>query len=470
MSRVLVFVKKMSLTDRIFWGLAVLGFLFLTYSFCYTLDTISILHYEWSFAASLVKGDFLKFYEFPFQMMQFWNPQHSPTYDLPMNLVLGIWGLPMYFYSQHVGFTDVYISFACRLWGKSIYVVALVLLLIIIFRICKSLGQTRERALITAFISLTSIMLLSGSAVAGQTDIIGLVMALWGFKAYIDNKHWLFVLMFMFAFPFKQYSFFVFLPLLVLKEKRILRIGLDCIIVVLFTQIANIPIKATPAAYDFKREFSQYMFSGLIKQKLPFSDYVSTFLVVWGILIVYCYLTNFLDLSEEKRKDYIVFVSAAAIMSVFVGFDANGYWYVNTVPYMAILITHFATNENHIFLFETVGMSSAMINNYIKNYWVYDVTNMNNMLLDRVTGSKGYQGASTMGDIVKTSGLDQYGVVFDSVYFVCMIAIFGLVFPNLRHQGNLLETGIVKRYAYMRGILNFVIVCIPVVLFLVGLR
>ena len=92
------------------WEWVVLGLLLMIpfISFAYG-DLKSIIHYEINFTGSILKGGGLQnFYTYCMNQVKFYI-DHSiegvsyATYDFPMYIVLGIWGIPLYIYEQIIG-------------------------------------------------------------------------------------------------------------------------------------------------------------------------------------------------------------------------------------------------------------------------------------------------------------------------------------------------------------------------------
>ena len=66
---------------------------------------------------------------------------------IPNVYVLGIWGIPLYIYEQIIGIDPTYF-FWPLFYGKSIYIVALVISAYLIYRICKELGINSQNSIL----------------------------------------------------------------------------------------------------------------------------------------------------------------------------------------------------------------------------------------------------------------------------------------------------------------------------------
>ena len=86
------------------WEWFLLGLLFLLPFLSYFYgDTMSILKYEVNFMGSLTEGGgWRSYYEYNRLKVENGGPNgygNYATYDYPMYLVLGIWGIPLWFFS-----------------------------------------------------------------------------------------------------------------------------------------------------------------------------------------------------------------------------------------------------------------------------------------------------------------------------------------------------------------------------------
>lgn len=459
-------IRFLKNVDNRIWIVFSMLFVLVFASYCYYLDTVSLVRYEVSFAESIIRGEFSNFYQRTYDVMQIYNSAHSPAYDMPMCFVLGIWGIPLYIYINILGITDVANSFTCLLYGKSILLIATILSTCLIVKICTELGIEKDRAKWGGFIFATSLLTLGCTAVVGQSDIMGIAITLCGILFYIRREYRKFLIFFILAFPFKQYSFFVFLPLLLLKEKNIVKVVLQVAGVFAFTILCNIPIQNSPQAYEFKSEFARKMFGILTQNKLPLVDGVPVTILLWGIVCLFCYLYNNENARERKRiTAYVMFASMAAI---FVGFDAYCYWYVNLAPYLAILICYNAGTTKKLLLFETIGMISITITNVIKYYWCYDVGNCRNMLPGRLFGINNND-YLTIEHLITHNDFSVFRPVLSTIFFITIIAILWIARPNREITVARDEERLFRKNYIIRAGVNIFIAMIPAGMYICGL-
>lgn len=448
------------------WCIFAAIFLFVFMSHCYYLDTVSLVRYEYSFADSILHGEFSNLYQRTYDVMQLYNPNHSPAYDYLMCITLGIWGIPLYFIVKILGITNVGSSFICLLYGKSILLFAICVSTYLVMKICDELSIDKEKVFWAGLAFFTSLLTLGCVAIIGQCDVLGMTVALAGVLAYLKGNNKKFLIWFMLAFPFKQYSFFVFLPLLLLREKRILKIVLKILCIFAFTFVLNIPIRNCVPAYEFKKEFADRMFGILTQNTLPLIDGIPITILLWGIVCLVCFLYKMPE-SKEKEHRIIVYMMFAAMAAIFIGFSSFCYWYMNMTPYLIILIFYKQNDCKELLFFETLGIFAITIVNVLKYYWCYDVLNCENMLLAKLFKGP-FKGTVTLQYLATETRLSMIQPTLSAIYIICIIAVLWLARPTKEVVNSKAENSEIKKCVIYRAVFNSIVALIPMGLYLVG--
>lgn len=218
------------------WIIAGLLFFFLLASWNYG-DTRIIVRHEIDFADSIVHGEFINFYQRAWNRVKF-SDGANPYYDAPVNLVLGIWGLPLYL----LGGSEFNDSMTLRtIYGKSLFFFVFIIAAFLVYKICRALELDEDRSRWGAFMYFTSTMAINSIALIGNLDALGAALTLAGILAYVRKKDFQCFLWFMIALPFKQHAAFIYLPLLLLRNKNIFRVSARFIAMLIFNTICNIP-------------------------------------------------------------------------------------------------------------------------------------------------------------------------------------------------------------------------------------
>ena len=450
------------------WFIAGVLFMFLFMSYCY-IDTASIIRYEAGFAESLVKGEFKDLYGITYNNILY-AKEHNlsgtafPTYDLPLNLVLGVWGIPLYLYRTYSGAPDIAESFGQMLYGKSVFLPALIITMILVYKICLALGTDKRRALWGTYIYMTSSIVTTSIAIVGQCDVIGMTLILAGLLAFIKKENRKFMLFFTLSMPFKMYAMFFFLPLMLLREKKIHMIITKLFIACSLTMLCGLSLVNNLEALKAKVHFNLFMLGKLVSVTTPLlHEKASVFVILFGALCIWCFLhEEYKD--DRKNMRLINFVALLSVVTTFISFSSYPYWFVYLAPYLAVSSVFSEAQAKNVIALETLGMSALTYSNYVIFPHCYDIQNTVNMFMHRLLGNPVFrENALTMYKASATKIAQESLAVSCGVYIVCMLGIVWICRPD-----NDVPAGIdanIKQYARVRFLINSVLCLIPVVFF-----
>lgn len=251
----------------------------------------------------------------------------SAIYPFPLYIVFAIWNLPLYIIKCFWGI-DPTTSRLLLAYAKSILILFLLGSAMIIYKICKNIGIDNIKSKWCVFYFLSSSFVIFPLLIQSQYDIISVFFTLLGLLYYIKNDQKKFVLFFALAITMKLFALFIFVPLVLLKEKKIFKI--------LFYSIAGISILVAQGIIFKKPESAEgcannmigYIFSGKICD-------ASIFIILLFCLCVYCYF------KKESTKEFSILVAFAGMGSFFLFSFAHPYWIILLCPYLSILVFAF---------------------------------------------------------------------------------------------------------------------------------
>lgn len=315
----------------------------------------------------LFRGDLLRFYDqdFIYDGIQFF-----PNYNILMYMIFAVWNLPTWVVTK-VSNVDVYNSTICLLWMKSITLIwtaAFVYTFSKLIRECitnsskdRLSSESNYKDMISSSPVNTGIMLFLSSAfyvsavvICGQYDIISMTFVMLGILHYIKEDkvkkgyNILFILYFAIALPLKMFALLVFIPLLLLKEKRVYRIIVNGILVYLPTFLLN---KVFPVKYVNNPKVAEGLTlstantydMSLLPLYVDLYDFINIgfgllFLYVFAeaILFIFCYMFD-LGKSDSKIK-WIIYVCFLTYFNQFVLAYSHPYWLLMIVPFGILLI------------------------------------------------------------------------------------------------------------------------------------
>ena len=185
--------------------------------FCFfTMQHTDIAHTGGS-SFSLLNGHLLDFYDYTAEYMV------GNNYMISTYILFAIWNIPI----RLLGLIDVptmVIPYGVLMWYKALPTLFYILSAYLIYRIGVQVGLGQNKSKVAAYTFLTMPIAFYSQLVFGQYDIFTVFFVLLGlsfyFKAEDKSLHY-FSLLLGIACTFKYFAFLIFVPLLVLREKKI---------------------------------------------------------------------------------------------------------------------------------------------------------------------------------------------------------------------------------------------------------
>jgi hypothetical protein len=430
-------------------------------------DAKAFTHYGINFWDSIFKGGgILNFYEYANDMMNYYHANgisggYPVIYDFTVYLLLGIWELPLWIFCNLTGVEETSCMWT-MIYSKSIYFVALAITAYIIYKICRNVNVDEVNSKWAVFLFLSSATVFVEIGIVGQLDILGFPFVLLGIYYFQKQEYWKFISFFAIAVSFKQFPLFIFIPLLLLIEKNVIKIILKTIPVVGFTILIGLPFPNNTEAMETKAQIREQFIEAFLGCKVPlYNSAIPIIVILFGIICVMCYLKK-VDTMEDIF-DYSVFIPALTMFVIFVSFDSNPYWFVYLAPFFSIILVYNSEKYNQLILFETVGMAGLILSQYGGNYWIYDTVYAKGMALEYIFG--------TPNNLISMETFDAYsrlgffsGILF-AIFIVCMATILYLSRPNNCCR---VEMTNIRKFALLRLVINAGLAMIPIFVYLLS--
>ena len=406
------------------------------------------------------------------------------AYDFTIYAFYAVWNFPAWLYERISG-NYAESCFIFLAWGKLLHPV----LAMIVARGMKKIlefitGSNKDAAAMIYAYSFSGILIMAAYFI-GQYDIIGVVFAVYGVYYYLKKDYKRFYLYFGAAISCKYFALLLFICLVLFYEKRILYIIRDiaagCYLVViekfLFSlgrsyESIHTAVSQTSSAQSAAVQAgasAEIVGVGILPSRIKYLfhlktgmgvDVVSVFMLLLGLIWVYCYL--------QKREEnycfyYKVIYIAFCINAVFILYTASTpYWAILMVPYMFLMIYCRADNRKLNLLLETVGIGSFIIWHFAREPYFFVSENCEGMLLYYLLGKPYFYrtGLSSVMNALSEEGsiLASPINMIRSVFYVCMLIIliinapcFNKIEKFVRQEPE--EPGI-------RGLLAFRTVCV----------
>lgn len=309
-------------------------------TFCYG-DQIITQEHGITFLHMLFRGEILNFYPYCAE-----NTQMVAAYDLTLYVIFAIWNIPCFLYehftqhiAQHLGFWIMY--------GKSIVIVFYLLSIYLLNKLCKDMevifdnSEDYPRKYLLIYYAVSPLLTLY-SLYSGNYDIISVCLILYGLDALIRDNRKSFIIAFAVATSMKYFPLLIFIPVLLLKEKRVLVIIRDVILTLSISIVERLIFHNSTVTEEYPSSFVMSFFTGGGQVQSLGIGNMSLYVFLFIILCVYCYLQSCDDKIGYYRK--IIYVSTATWVIFFLTVPYYCYWIVYLMPFLTILI--WSTSKN----------------------------------------------------------------------------------------------------------------------------
>lgn len=274
-------------------------------------------------------GRFFEFYQDTMDGRAIYGYTNAAHYHIVFYLLCAVWDLPLYLLSQFVAVSD----FVFVLWTKLVGVGAWVACGFLLRGIARKLdiGERWTPWMPYCFwlcpISFFTVLAM------GQYDSVCLAFLLWALALYLDDKMPAFALVMGAAVVFKMFAVFLAIPLLLLREKRLVRLaGYGVLCLWLYVPGALLFAGRNGDAGFFNSLIADRLFAA----QLPFFGSPSLFLTLLALVYALCWAWR---PSDAKRVNEVMpYLCLAVLTLLFLCVEWHPQWLILLTPF-ALLTT-----------------------------------------------------------------------------------------------------------------------------------
>ncbi len=311
-------------------------------------DIAETSQHAWILLQSTFDGDFMNYYrnvadrvyDFGFGFV-YYNSAH---YNIIVYILFALWELPVYLIGQLLHLSGENIEFFLYFWVKLLCVGALICCAGVVQRIALRLGASVQSAKTQKFLTLFCPISLFCVFMFGGYDMFCLLFVLLALEALFDNRLVKFALLIGVASAFKFFALILFIPLLLLHEKRILHLAKLGILSLWLTAPATLLFMGRSAeSSSFNYVIAQRFF--YLNIPTAYGE-ISVFFLLYAIICVLCFMYRRpADLPDPLLSLYLCLLSLAL---VFTTISWHPQWMILLVPFLVLLASR-AQNRNAIF-------------------------------------------------------------------------------------------------------------------------
>lgn len=387
----------------------------------------------------LGRGDFFDFYGVNQTVSgnDTYTKLQGCAYNILVYVVFAIWNLPLLLL-RNLANVDVMNSIPCLVYAKLLPVAALLATVFVMKRILKSLMIPEEKHGLILYLYVASSLVISAVFITAQYDMLSVIFQLLGVYAFLERKDKWFVFWFGIAFCFKFFALVIFIPLLVLRDKRIFAWIKKLAMLMIPWILTEFPfavfgsVTATTGGGLAKKLAFEMLYSANLGSS------INLFVAVYVGVVVWCYLRK--PNSETAAMDGIwaCFVSYAAF---FATMDSYPYWSVMLAPFVALIIALTPAQLYLNLILETVALAALMILNMLRYHWCYFGDTLKPMIWSRLLQgtphSVAFENSWIHSHFMSIRSVEDFRIVVASVCVAALCALAYTTYP--RRQGSLLQ-------------------------------
>lgn len=433
MGRVRTIYSSEKLKKVLFWS--VLAIILTTMFFCFVYTDILItVRHSLNLIQTMVDGHPMGFYAINQNLIidKLFTLPTVPTYGFPIFVVFAIWNAPLWIAQSffHISVTE---SLLCLIWIKLMLIVFLAMCSVIVSKICSEIKIDSKHIKWVIFAFVSSPLLIMPLFIMNQYDIIALFFILLGIWMYVKGNFKWFIFWFAIAIPIKMFGLFIFIPLLLLRKKKIIDIikygTLGLLPMLLVGAVSSQMYMYKESTAIFTDNMLAYMFKSVINVNL---GNASLFFMAFIAIMIFCYMKKIAD--KDELNKFGIYIPLAVLTSFFAFVSFHPQWIILITPFMAIIMFQNMRNHKVNILLDILSSASILVVTLFYYFWVYDSTVIQRMVIPKLFGS-------TLGTVLKYGSnpstlLAEYGVnkflpFFLAAYIVSIAAMLIINYPKI---------------------------------------
>lgn len=427
-------------------------------------DTENLIKWSLNIFDVTVKGKPLDFYKYSIE-----NPNMAPdkyvSGTLYSLIIWAIWNIPIGIIKTIFG-VEILNNPLVYIWGKLFLVFCLCITMFFVNKIVKKITGDVNRAKWAMFLLASSVFIYIGVYYGGQNDIVICAFATAAVYCLMDGKNKWFYFFAGMAISVKYFFFIPYIAIILLFEKKVLKIIYKIALGVIPTGIYWLITRACPMVSESASQGSPV--SVLLKEMVggafpvTFNNSISLFLGMLLIIYILAYLT--MPQNDDEKYSYVIYYIVATSLAMLLFSTFQYYRVVMVCPFIAILMVIDKEKYRINVIMETIISISLFIILIIQSgayLFVSSVINKN--VVNFIFGISGVEGYFSLGmDVSRWISNDMLTIllqIFATV--VVILSIFILVLNNPRAKLEFLDIPSIKIERWIYWLRTFVVV-IPV--------
>ena len=303
-----------------------------TFDMCVTMPQASDL------ISCLFEGKIIHFYSYITEKAaQGSYLSNGASYNIFLYITMAVLASPMYLLNKLVGL-DRYV-FLLNLWSRIIFIGFSVYCAYLITRISSKFTGDQVKAKWMGYFFLSSPIFIYCVIIQNQYDILSVTATLLALFFYFDKKYYKFSALMSLAVCYKLFPILVFFPLILLAEKKIVKLLQYAIIVVSPYIVSTLAYTIFDPSYGATQEGlkSGYDFFGRV-YAAQIGGGISNISIFMVLLILICVYAYYIHPKPAEFAATTMALCTASYANFFIFVKWHPQWFIVIMPFLILMI------------------------------------------------------------------------------------------------------------------------------------
>jgi len=380
----------------------------------------------------------------------------AANYNFIIYVAFAIWQTPV-FLVAHLLNRDYLTWPWAMLWSKLLVVFFSILAVFMVYQIVLLCTENKKRSMLAVIFCYSSMFVFYPIFVSCQIDVFSTTFMLIGVYYYLKDDWKRFWLAFFIAVPFKMFALLLALPLILAKQKNLLRTLCIWISMAGLIAVENIVFRDSPIHKYALKSQSRDAIDNLLGANITLGWQIVVFVACYMALALYAYMKKDMDKATAIYMGFFLW-------GTFITFSAiNTYWVFLEAPFMVMSMCINDKYLKYTSLAELIASIGYFLTVADGNAIFRDSELVTRLFLPRVMTipGSGELKYGTLYGVFTQNQWDRYKPLFTTVFISAIIAILALTLPWLQQKDGEKEEP--EKWLLCARLVFLVVVCVVTV-------
>ena len=306
-------------------------------------------------------------------------------YDFAMYVIFALYNFPLWIWEKLSGYSFLEF-YATRLYSKGIVWIFSAISAYLIYKLALECELKKEEAKWASFLFYSSAIFFMAVVVVSGYDIISVAFTLLGVYGYMKRNNKCFILSFAMAVALKMFALWIFIPLVLLREKKVWKVLLYGLAVISVLAIPKIYFAGGERAIGVIAQ-ADWIVNGALFPCMESGTADLTYLSMEHLPLMFVgmfsvWLFSYFNKKEWKNREVIYL--CAVVMAIFVlTVKVHPQWGILLLPYIVLIIIFHPQRMRENLILEGVFSVGFVLNKAIGYYWTCNLNLIGNMMAPR---------------------------------------------------------------------------------------